>query len=262
MDSKTLAILAALGLGALVCFSGDDSPPKPLDPVPAPCPPDQPCPPKPKPRKPWGNQAGPVGPFGKISLGGPVAPDGLSEVQIDYPLNQRMGNIGSKVDGLGMCVSTSVEMSARCAGLDQMRGFRDYCANEPGGAGPSKMDRQIKAFCQAKGISVPIYVQYQGNDPAAVAMLLKTCRMPSVTYGGMDSVRYPNAIQHMVNAVSLTDKWACLLDNNETGRPGPVGENGLLWMTPNEFTERFRMGGGGWVFAWLTPPWPPVPSNR
>lgn len=259
MDStKLFAVLAALILGALVYFSGDDPPPKPLDP--APCPPDQPCPPKPKPRKPWGNQLGPVGPFGKISLGGPVAPDGLTEVQIDYPTTQRMGNIGGS-DGAGMCVMTSIEMAARCAGLDQMRGLRDWCAKQPGGAGPAKVDRQLKEFCKAKGISVPLYVQYEGSDPSAIAMLLRTCRMPSVTYGGKDGVRYPGPIAHMVCAVTLTDRWACLLDNNGGGRNG-VDENGLLWMTPNEFSERFRMGGGGWAFAWLTPPWPPIPSNR
>lgn len=259
MDSKTLAILAALGLGALVYFSGDDTPPKPLDPAPVPCPPDKP---KPKPWKPWGNQLGPVGPgVGKISLGGPVAPDGLTEVQIDYPLNQRMGNIGGS-DGAGMCVMTSIEMAARCAGLDQMRGLRDWCAKQPGGAGPPKVDKQLKEFCKAKGISVPLYVQYEGNDPACVAMLLRTARMPCVTYGGQDGVRYRGLIHHMVCAVTLNDRWACLLDNNETNGPGPVGENGLLWMSPAEFTERFKMGGGGWAFAWLTPPWPPIPSNR
>lgn len=192
-----------------------------------------------------------------IRLGGPTAPDGRTEVTADVPQDQRIKNIGSHADGLGMCVMSSIEMGARWQGLEQMRGLRDWCAKQPGGDYPSKVDRQLKEFCAAKGIPVPPYVQYEGRDAGdVVRSVLKTGRIACTTYAGRDGVRYRTRIAHMVCNVHADSGWACVLDNND------IGPDALLWMDPASFDARLNdFGGEGWVFYWLAPPPPPVPHN-
>jgi hypothetical protein len=199
-------------------------------------------------------------PLGKIVLGGPVAPDGKTEVQVDLPVEQRIKNKGGS-DGAGMCVMSSIEMAARWAAMEQLRGLRDWCAQFPGGGYPSKVDKQLKEFCQAKGLPLPDYIQYEGGDPAILELALKTGRLAAVTYSGRDGVRYKGPIAHMVCLSHFDGAFACVLDNNGN-HPNGVGENELLWMTPDEFISRWKSGGGGWAFVWLTPGPPPVPRNR
>jgi hypothetical protein len=199
-------------------------------------------------------------PVGKISLGGPVAPDGKTEVQVDLPVEQRIKNKGGS-DGAGLCVNSSIEMAARWAALEQMRGLRAWSEQHPGGSYPSKVDKQLKEYCQAKGIQCPDYIQYEGSDPAILELALKTGRLAAVTYSGRDGVRYKGPISHMVTLAHFDGQWACVLDNNGN-HPNGVGENELLWMTPDEFISRWKGQGGGWAFVWLEPGPPPVPRNR
>lgn len=191
---------------------------------------------------------------GKISLGGNVAPDG-TKVQIDFPIEEDIRNIGSRVDGYGMCVDSSIEMGSRWQNLTQMRGFRDWAANERGGGYPKKVDDQIKRFCKENGIKVPPYVQYQGDSLDFLQVALKTYRVVSVTYAGRDGVRYKGPIAHMVNLVNLDGKWAAIYDNN--GTPGK-----LIWMSRDEFRDRWLGGGNGWAFLWLCVPPPPIVSGE
>jgi hypothetical protein len=174
-------------------------------------------------------------------------------VQVDLPVGQRLKNIGSKVDRAGMCVMSSIEMAARWANLESLRGLRDWCAQQPGGAYPAKVDKQLRQFCEQKGIPVPEYVQYEGGDPSLIAEALRGGRTVGVTYGGNDGVRYRGPIAHMVCAVHYDDRWVCLLDNNG------VGENELLWMDCQDFLKRWKSHGNGWAFVWLAPPPPPPP---
>lgn len=187
--------------------------------------------------------------YGAISLGGYKAPDG-TEVQIDFPLEEDIRNIGSKIDSYGMCVMSSIEMSSRWSNLVQTRGIRDWAANFPGGGYPVKVDKQIKQFCKENNIEIPPYLQYEGRSLEVLEKCLKTYRIASVTYNGRDGVRYRGPIAHMVNLVHLDDKWAAIYDNN-----GKAGQ--LIWMTPKEFRDRWLGGGNGWAFFWLTPPPPP-----
>lgn len=46
-------------------------------------------------------------PVSAVRVGGPVGPDGKTEVTCDLPVDQRIKNIGSKIDGAGMCVFSS-----------------------------------------------------------------------------------------------------------------------------------------------------------
>jgi len=52
----------------------------------------------------------------------------------------------------------------------------------------------------------------------------------------------------MVTLPALSSGWACVLDNNYTGA------NDLVWMTEEEFIQRWRGGQQGWCVVLLTPP--------
>lgn len=187
-----------------------------------------------------------------VTVGGPKRPGGADEVSVDLPADQRIRNIGSKVDGAGMCVTSSVEMGARWQGLDEFRGFRDWCALQPGGCYPGKLARQIAAYARARGIDAPAFVQWTDGDDRKLDQAIKTGRCVAVTYSGRDGVRYRGPIAHMVCLVYLDADNACLLDNNA------IGESELLWMSRAEFLSRWRGMGGGWGFCWLAPAPPPV----
>jgi hypothetical protein len=95
------------------------------------------------------------------------------EIACDLPGKEHIKNIGSRVDGAGMCVFSSIEMAAVWQGIDSFRGFRDWCATHyPGGGYPAKVDQLIAAYCKAKQIDpIPAYVQYEGRDPGPILLL-------------------------------------------------------------------------------------------
>lgn len=193
--------------------------------------------------------------FGAISLGGGIAPDGHTEVAADLPVSERFPNIGSRVDGAGMCVMTSIEMAARWQLLDPLRGLRDWCARQAGGGYPEKVERQLNSFQAERHTSYGFVQWVQPNDVAGLRAILASGRIACVTYAGHDSVHYRQSISHMVCCVAFTDSWVCILDNNY------VGERELVWMAPSDFLPRWREGGGGWAFYWTAPPPPPPPFN-
>lgn len=186
--------------------------------------------------------------FGKISLGGPVGPDGKTEVACDLPVDQRTRNVGGR-DGAGLCVFTSVQNSARYQNESRLVNFQADMRKEPGGGYPSKLDTMIARY----GKGTP-YLQYEGGDPAILEAALATGRMPGITYDGRDP-HYRGTIAHMVNLVYLDKNIACCLDNNF------IGEQELVWMSRDEFLSRWRGNGGGWAVVLLSPPPPPVPTN-
>lgn len=184
--------------------------------------------------------------------------DGVS-ITCDLDDEQQMKNIGSRLDGAGMCVFTSIEHAARYQNLEQMRGWRDWCAqNYRGGGYPTKVDQLLKAWWAAKKIDPIPYLQYEGTAPEDLLNLCnKTNRMVCITYGY--SPRYGRAgIAHMVNGV-LYDKYGVVLDNNFPG------QKNYEWMLPNEFVKRMRAEPSGrpgpaWIFIWTTPGAPPPPK--
>lgn len=175
-------------------------------------------------------------------------------ITTDLPAAEHLRNRGGR-DGAGMCVMTSIEMAARWQGIESMRGLRDWCAKDRGGAWPDKVDRQLRAFCRRRGIVVPPYLQYEGRDPETVLNLCeRTGRMACVTYGY--SPRYGSTIAHMINCVKFGSHWAVGLDNNFPG------DGNYEWMNHAEFLRRIKHpGGSAWLFVWLAPPPPPVPHN-
>jgi hypothetical protein len=179
------------------------------------------------------------------------------ELACDLPAHQQFKNIGSKLDGAGMCVFTSFEMACRWHGLEPMRGFRDWCAAKyPGGGYPQKLDQLVNAYCQAKNVRPPQFIQYEGNDPGP---LLEACdrsgRMACITYGY--SPRYGSGtIAHMTCCPKFGGEYAVCLDNNF------IGADKYEWMTKNELVKRVKWPNGrARVVVLLAPSPPPVPHH-
>lgn len=186
------------------------------------------------------------------------------ELTVDLPGNRQMKNIGSKLDGAGMCVFTSIEMAADWAGMPEWKGFRDWCAAKyPGGGYPSKVDKLLADYAKAKGLTVPKYLQYEGSDPDSIMGLIdKTGRCACITYGY--SPRYGGAIAHMVCCVKYNGRYGVVLDNNFPG------ETSYEWMDRAELVRRIKVSpdrhgrqvpSNAWVFVWLPNPPPPPPHN-
>lgn len=178
---------------------------------------------------------------------------GGEEVAVDFPVSLRTRNVGGS-DGAGLCVFTSIGHSARWAHVAELEDFQKWMRQYPGGGYPQKVDAMIKRKC---GSNVPLYLQYEGMDPSIIRAAIDSGRMPAVTYDGRD-MHYRSHIEHMVNVVAYSDKWVVVLDNNF------IGENELVWLTPDEFRDRWigRGGGGrqGWAVVLLAPGAPPVPQ--
>lgn len=187
-----------------------------------------------------------AGPFDTTP--GPVSPAGVRAV-VDLPASEHMKNTGGS-DGLGLCVFTSIQHSARWQGLYELEGFRAYMEVRPGGGYPKKVDQTLAAFCASRNIQVPLYIQHTGGDEAFLDLCLKTGRCPGVTYAGADGY-YSGGIDHMVNLNHLDPSVASIVDNNRV--------RSWVWMSRSDFLSRWRARGGGWAFVFLAPPPPPYP---
>lgn len=175
-------------------------------------------------------------------------------ITADLPNDQHIKNIGSYRDGAGMCVMSSIEMAALYAGMEEYRGLRNWCARESGGAYPSKVDRQLAAYCKEKGLPAPRYLQYEGPNPENILDLIdKTGRMACITYGY--SPRYRGTIAHMTCSPRFRGQFGVCLDNNYPGT--------YEWMSKEELVKRIKHPGrSGWIFVWLDTPPPPIPTNK
>lgn len=200
----------------------------------------------------------PVGLFAQIEEPNHVAPDGKTEAQVDYPTNLWIKNIGSRVDGSGMCVFSSAEMAARWCGHENFYGFRDWCANHyPGGGYPEKLDKLIAAYCKAKNIPAPNtpggpdYVQYEGASMELATRALRNNQMVCSTL--YHSPRYGGGvIYHMVNLAH----WG-------PGGFGAVQDNNFLpyeWDTTHGMEPRLKMNGRVWLMIWKRHGPPPPPK--
>ena len=182
---------------------------------------------------------------------------GNETITCDLPGSQHIQNIGSKINGAGMCVFSSIEMAALYSGLEQMRGWRNWCATSmPGGGWPERVDDYLAKWWKAKNL-VPIpYIQYEGKNPETVLDLCdKTGRMAGITYGY--SPRYGTSIQHMSNAVMFKSDYGVVLDNNFTG------EDRYEWVARKELIRRtIYPNKSAWVFVWLHQGPPPSPHNK
>lgn len=175
-----------------------------------------------------------------------VAPDG-TEPSVDIPVDRRTRNIGSKIDGKGMCVTTSITVAADWQNLPKVwLGYRDWCAQAAGGGSwPSKNHKQLAQFAKAKGVSIPPHVEQVGGDPSALLEAAsRTGRMAAVTWWD----------GHMLNCTHFDSKWGAIMDNN--GNP-----NHVRWMSRAQALQGIRGRMGSWVYVWLAPPPPPPPRS-
>jgi hypothetical protein len=168
----------------------------------------------------------------------------------DLPASERKRNIASQ--GLGCCVFRSIDYAARWQQVPELYDLPEQLvkAGIPGGGYPEKADEVMKQFAPEAS-----YLQDTSGDADILEAILKTGRMPCVTYNGHDC-HYSGSIAHMV-CLPYFDRqtgWACISDNNFPS------ENSFVWMSPDEFLQRWK-GGGGWVFALLAVPPPPPPHN-
>lgn len=186
----------------------------------------------------------------------------------DLPTSQHKRNVGGS-DGAGLCVYTSAWHAAIWQSVSDAYDFREWMRKRPGGSYPQKFDTTLQQYCKDKGVPVPQYIQHTGGDEQFLKLALKTGRMVSVTYCGVDTAdRYGNAvIAHMVNLCYLDDEHAAILDNNFPGS--------WLWMPAKEFLARWRGTqtngrpftirgtpvGGGWAIVWLASPPAPYPEQ-
>lgn len=205
--------------------------------------------------------------FGPSSIGGKSYQG--EEITVDLPLERMITNIGSKVDGAGMCVTTSIEQAGDYQRVPAIKGFRDWCAKFPGGGYPEKVEQQIKQYFTEKQTPEPGYLQYTGPDPEALLDLIdKTGRTACVAYGY--SPRYGGPINHMVYLAKASGKYAAVVDNNVFGGVKSDESSRYEWMTREELisrmktqSDRFRrpVKCDAWVFTWLSSPPSPTPFN-
>ena len=189
---------------------------------------------------------------GAIVIGGPVGPNGV-EVQVDLPIELRKVNIASK--GLGCCVFRSLDHAARQQNVPALWGMPEWMVSKgiEGGGYPEKVNKLIPMIAKDRGMDVPLFLNDTGGNLDILKALLKTGRMPCITYCGRDQHYNGKTIAHMVNLVYLDDNVAAILDNNW------IGENELVWLSVKEFKERYLGARGGWVSALLAPGAPPPP---
>ncbi len=190
---------------------------------------------------------------GEFKAGGPTSPfDPKVEVVCDLPVELRKHNISS--GGEGCCVFRSLDHAAHYQNVPVLYGFPEWLVKKglSGGGYDGNVTERIAAIAKDRGMTAPGYIQYSGKDPTILELALHTGRMPGVTYDGRD-IRYSGTIGHMINLIYLDKEHACVLDNNF------VGENELLWMTRQEFLERWAGQGSGWCVILLNsrPPSPP-----
>lgn len=192
---------------------------------------------------------------GVLSEGGPIAPDGKTEVDCDLAVELRQKNIGGS-DGAGLCVFTSIEHAARYQNERRLWDLQKQMSRERGGGYPEKVDAMIAKYGPGTR-----YIQHVAGDLEFLYQAIRTGRMPGVTYAGRDMHYGPRQrVAHMVNLVHLDPpsarpRLACVLDNNY------IGEKQLVWMTADEFRSRWLDMSGGWAIVCLAPPPSPVPHN-
>ena len=189
--------------------------------------------------------------FEQIQLGGPEL-DGVS-IACDLPPERHIRNVGGS-DGAGLCVDASVTHSADFHGLKQMLDFFNWCKKRPGGSYPEKLRQYITEYCKEKGVPEPEYIQITDGNVDFLEKASDGRIFLGTTYAGADGVLYRQPIAHMISLAyfSRKTKRAAILDNNNPGK--------ILWMSDEEFVKRWLDMKGGWAFAWMAPPPPPVPT--
>jgi hypothetical protein len=194
------------------------------------------------------------GPVIGAKVGGTIAPDGKTQIQVDLPNDLHQENIASK--GLGCCVFRSIDHAARWSNQPALIGFPEWMVSKgiPGGGNPQKVDQLVPKIAADRGLPTPRYVQAETKDLELLKLALKTGRMVCVTYSRSPTGRYGGKhIDHMVNACHADSSWIAILDNNYI--------KSYEWVTPDEFQRICNEGKLIWFYVPLDNPPPPPPKN-
>jgi hypothetical protein len=193
---------------------------------------------------------------GSAQVGGRIAPDGKTEIQIDLPGEYHRRNVSSR--GQGCCVQTSIGHSARWQNIPALIDFQKWVQEKglTGGAGPSTVDNRLPRCCKDRGYPVAEYLQVRGKDTGILKAALKSGRFPAVTYSKSPTGRYRGSrIAHMVSMPHGDEDRVAILDNNYPG------DNAYEWMTWDEYMRICNLGGSFWAVILLDPGPPPLPWN-
>lgn len=250
MTNKNLAVLLAALAGAYFFLVPQQAPEmkKPDQDQKRPLMPWIPVPePKPKPLRPWLSDS--LAPVGAPVRSGKVGPDGRTEITCDLPQSEKKRNIGGR-DGSGLCVFSSCEWAGRYQNDRDLFNFQTQMKSELGGGWPEKVDQMLKKYCPNVR-----YVQNTNGDLEILKAAIRSNRMPCITYCGKDLHYGGRSVAHMVNLVHIDDQWAAISDNNF------VEDSEILWMSIEDFKDRFNGGGGGWSIVFLQAGPPPPPRN-
>lgn len=192
------------------------------------------------------------------TVGGKLAPDSKTEIQIDLPGNLHRANVSSK--GQGCCTHTSVHHAAIWQNVPALQEFPKWVQSKglPGGTYPKLMDQRIAAMCKEKGITAPEYISLEGGKELLdiLRSALASGRLVCVTYSFSPTGRYGGArISHMVNLSHLDEKYAVILDSNY------IGDTQYEWLSIDEFVRTFTGGRAGWAIVLLDSGPPKLPYN-
>ena len=194
----------------------------------------------------------------------PVQPDG-KPLALPLPATEHMQNTGGS-DGAGLCVYTSVVLSAKWHNLPDVYGLRKFAEGRPGGSYPEKLAADLKTYSTRYNVTLPTYVQHTGGDDEFLDLCFKTRRYPAITYAGADDF-YRGTIAHMVNLTHLDAAHGTIQDNNRAGHWTTDTRTKVLnrWKGLDDNGRPMRLGGyavgGGWAFLWIAPPAPPLPAG-
>jgi hypothetical protein len=196
-------------------------------------------------------------------IGGRLAPDGKTEIQLDFPGALEKKNIASR--GLGCCVFRSISNAAIWANLPVLYDMPEWMVrkNIAGGGYPDKAAALIKQIAQDRGLAEPDFVQVEGKDLDILKLACATGRMPCVTYAHSPAGRYGNQkIAHMVNLAHCDDAWVAVMDNNYLPNGDRLHDpDNYEWMSPAEFAATYSGMGSGWALILLDCGPPPAPRN-
>jgi hypothetical protein len=178
----------------------------------------------------------------------------VDEPTVDLLTNNSVPkNIGSYVDGAGMCVASSIQGLLNNQEIYGYEEFREWAAKRPegGGAGPSKVDMYFSEYPKAKNTKPVQYVSVEGEGTLElIKTALKSGRGVAATDGG-DKSYYKRYVYHMTNIVKFdeTNNTVWIVDNNRLiVEKVPYQE----WVNRHSF-------GGRWAIVLLEKPTLPVP---
>lgn len=167
------------------------------------------------------------------------------------PPKWHVQNKGSKADGAGLCVTSSMATAGAWQGIRDLRLGRGsdlfrYVDDRPGGSYPEKFSRDVAKVYPGEGLG-----QYVGKDTSVLARLSAKGYAVGCTMSRGDN--YPGPIHHMVTNVLFDPKRdvACYIDSNWPGV--------YVFTSAKEFGRRLFDGGEIWLAWWTQLPGRGVP---